>query len=56
MSSKDKVITKAPTKPDLKDANKELRNGHPSGARAVADESVAVLQGVVKKGKNRRNT
>jgi hypothetical protein len=37
-----------PSKRETTDASKELRKGHPSGGRTMADRSVAVRQGVVK--------
>jgi hypothetical protein len=46
-----KETIKPPTKSELKDASKELRKGHPSAGRTMADKSVAVRQGVSKKGK-----
>ena len=42
----------APTKRELTQAAKDLRNGDPAGARAMADASVAKRQGV-KRGKKR---
>jgi len=47
-----KEIIKPPTKKELKDASEQLRKGHSSGGRTLADESVAVREGIVK-GKNR---
>jgi hypothetical protein len=46
-----KETIKPPTKNELKDASKELHKGHPSGGRTMVDKSVAVRQGVSKKGK-----
>jgi hypothetical protein len=43
-----KETIKPPTKSELRDASKELRAGHPAGARTMADKSVAVRQGVAK--------
>lgn len=48
MATKKETI-KPPTKRELTDASKELRKGHSSGGRTLADKSVAVRQGVVKK-------
>lgn len=42
-----------PTKRELTDASAQLRAGHPSGARTMADKSVAVRQGVTKRTKKR---
>ena len=50
---KKKETITPPTKRELTDASKELRKGHPSGARTMADKSVAVRQGVVKSSKKR---
>lgn len=47
--NKPKEKIKPPTKPVLKIASKELRQGGKVGARVEAEESVAVRQGVVKK-------
>jgi hypothetical protein len=47
-----KEIINPPTKKELKDASEQLRKGHSSGGRTLADESVAVREGIVK-GKNR---
>ncbi|MBS0362982.1 MAG: hypothetical protein JSR98_16515 [Proteobacteria bacterium] len=43
-----KETIKPPTKRELTDASKELRKGHPSGGRVMADKSVAVRQGAAK--------
>lgn len=43
-----KETIKPPTKKETSDAARELRKGHPSGGRTMADRSVAVRQGVVK--------
>jgi len=53
MSKSGKETIKPPTKAELRDASAELRKGHPSGGRTMADKSVAVRQGVSssKKGK-----
>jgi hypothetical protein len=42
--AKKETIT-PPAKKALKDASKELRKGHPSGGRTMADESVAKREG-----------
>jgi hypothetical protein len=41
-----KETIKPPNKGELSDASKQLRQGHSSGARTMADKSVAVRQGV----------
>jgi hypothetical protein len=46
-----KETIKPPTRKELTDASHELRRGHPSGGRTMADKSVAVRQGVTRKGK-----
>jgi hypothetical protein len=48
-----KETIKPPSKRELRDASSQLRAGHSSGARTMADKSVAVRQGVSppKKGK-----
>ena len=38
-----------PSKRDLRDASKELRKGHPSGGRTMADQSVAKREGAKRK-------
>lgn len=43
-----KETIKPPTAKELKDASAQLRAGHPSAARTMADKSVAVRQGVSK--------
>jgi hypothetical protein len=43
-----KETIKPPSRAELKDASKQLRAGHPSGGRTMADKSVAVRQGVSK--------
>jgi hypothetical protein len=48
-----KETIKPPTKRELKDASSQLRQGHSSGARTMADKSVAVRQGVAKSSKKR---
>lgn len=40
---------KPPTKKELSDASKELRKGHSSGGRTMADASVAKREGVKRK-------
>ncbi len=41
-----KETIKPPTKRELADASKQLRAGHSSGGRVMADKSVAVREGV----------
>jgi len=53
MTTKKKETIKPPTKRELTDASKELRKGHPSGGRTMADKSVAVRQGAAKKSRKR---
>ena len=48
-----KETIKPPTKKELTDASKQLRKGHPSGGRTLADKSVAVRQGVARSSKKR---
>jgi hypothetical protein len=43
-----KELIKPPTKKELTDASKELKKGHSSGGRVMADKSVAVKQGIIK--------
>jgi hypothetical protein len=43
-----KETIKPPTKRELTDGSKQLRKGHASGGRTLADKSVAVRQGVAK--------
>ena len=43
-----KETIRPPNKKELADASAELRKGHSSGARTMADKSVAVRQGVSK--------
>jgi hypothetical protein len=43
-----KETIKPPSLRELKDASKQLRGGHSSGGRTMADQSVAVRQGVSK--------
>jgi hypothetical protein len=43
-----KETIKPPTKRELTYGSKDLRKGDPSGARTLADESVAVRQGAAK--------
>lgn len=43
---KSKETIKPPTRRELRDASRQLRKGHRSGARTMADESVAKRQGV----------
>jgi hypothetical protein len=49
-----KEIIKPPTRRELEDASRELRKGHPSGGRTMADASVAKREGVTK-GKRKRS-
>jgi hypothetical protein len=51
--AKQKETIKPPTKRELEDASKELRTGHPSGGRTMADASVAKRQGVKTRGKGK---
>jgi hypothetical protein len=44
-----KETIKPPSKAELTDASKQLRAGHSSAARTMADKSVAVRQGVTPK-------
>ena len=44
MATKERI--KPPTKRELTDAGKQTRKRHPSGARVLAEESVAVHEGV----------
>lgn len=48
-----KETIKPPTRRELTDASKELRKGHPSGARTMADASVAKRQGLTRSPKKR---
>lgn len=43
---KGKETIKPPAKKDLSDASKQMRAGHGSGGRTMADASVAKRQGV----------
>ena len=45
--AKKETIT-PPTKRELSDASKQLKSGHSSGGRVMADKSVAVRQGATK--------
>lgn len=49
-----KEIIKPPTKKETTDGSKELRGGHSSGGRTMADASVAARQGVADKGKSKK--
>ena len=51
--AKDKETIKPPTARELKDASEELRKGHPSGGRTMADASVAKREGVSKRSTKR---
>jgi hypothetical protein len=46
--ARDKETIKPPSRRELSDGSKELRKGHPSGGRTMADASVARRQGVTK--------
>jgi hypothetical protein len=48
-----KETIKPPTRKDLTDASKQLRKGHGSGGRTMADASVAKRQGVKRSTKKR---
>jgi hypothetical protein len=45
---------KPPTKPELTDAGKQTKKKHPSGGRVLAEESVAIKEGI-KKPKPKKN-
>lgn len=49
-----KETIKPPTKKETTDASKEMRAGHPSGGRTMADKAVAVRQGVAKSTKPKK--
>lgn len=51
--TKKKETIKPPTKKELTDASKELKKGHSSGGRTMADQSVAVRQGAAKRKKKK---
>jgi hypothetical protein len=44
-----KELIKPPTKKELRDGSRQLRKGHSSGARTMADQSVAARQKVKKR-------
>jgi hypothetical protein len=46
-----KELIRPPTKKELKDGSKQLRKGHSSGARTMADASVAKRQGAKRNSK-----
>lgn len=48
-----KETIKPPTRKELKDASSQLRKGHSSAGRVMADKSVAVREGVSKGRKKR---
>jgi len=50
---KRKETIKPPTARELKDASKELRKGHSSGGRTMADASVAKREGVRRRKRSR---
>ena len=47
-----KETIKPPTKKELTDASKQLRKGHSSGGRTMADKAVASRQGIGKRSKS----
>jgi hypothetical protein len=47
MPKKETIVP--PSKKALKDASKELKKGHPSGGRTMADKSVAKREGAKRK-------
>jgi len=49
MAKKERI--KPPSKRAVRDGSKELRKGHPSGGRTMADRSVAIREGVSKRRK-----
>jgi hypothetical protein len=49
--AKGKETIKPPSKKETSDASKEMRKGHSSGGRTIADASIAKRQGVAAKGK-----
>ncbi|HXQ51033.1 MAG TPA: hypothetical protein VN802_08070 [Stellaceae bacterium] len=51
MKKSPKESIKPPTKRELEDGSKELRKGHPSGGRVLADKSVFVRQNPKGRGK-----
>ena len=53
-AKRSREVIKPPTRKELFDASKEMRKGHSSGGRVMADQSVAKRQGVAKKGKSKR--
>lgn len=48
---KTKEVISPPTKKETRDGSKQLRGGHPSGGRTMADASVAKRQRVKPRGK-----
>jgi hypothetical protein len=53
MTAKKKETIKPPTKKELTKASKALREGNTLGGRVMAEESVAVREGVAKKKKKK---
>lgn len=51
--AKSKETIVPPTARELKDASKELRKGHSSAGRTMADASVAKREGVAKRSSKR---
>lgn len=51
--AKSKETIKPPTKRELSDASKQLRQGHPSAGRTMADAAVAKKQGVKPSGRGK---
>jgi hypothetical protein len=49
--ARSKETIKPPSSRELKDASKEMRKGHPSGGRTMADASVAKRQGAKRRKK-----
>jgi len=49
MARKERITP--PSKKELRDGSKQMRKGHSSGARAMADASVAKRQGAKRKGR-----
>ena len=47
MAKKEMIVP--PAKNALRDAGKQLKKGHPSGGRTLADESVANREGAKRK-------
>jgi hypothetical protein len=47
MAKKETIVP--PAKKALRDASKQLKKGHSSGGRTLADQSVAKREGVIRK-------